>query len=188
MILGIDLGNFSVKTSEKFSFISKIKEGVSFTEKNNFTLDGVNYSIGEGEFSTDWNKSKKQNLIPMLFYSIAKCSKEDINQVVIGLPIQQYKKDNLFLERKKSKIYNDFIELSNKEKRKADYKEYLNSDHWKEIRLKALSRAGNRCQLCSSTNSLNVHHNTYKNVGNENLKDLVVLCRECHAKFHDKVY
>lgn len=98
------------------------------------------------------------------------------------------KKDNLFLERKKSKIYNDFIELSNKEKRKADYKEYLNSDHWKEIRLKALSRAGNRCQLCSSTNSLNVHHNTYKNVGNENLKDLVVLCRECHAKFHDKVY
>ena len=91
MILGIDLGNFSVKTSEKFSFISKIKEGVSFNEKNNFILDGTNYSIGDGEFSTDWNKSRKENLIPMLFYAIAKCSKEDINQVVIGLPIQQYK-------------------------------------------------------------------------------------------------
>ncbi len=91
MILGIDLGNFSVKTSEKFSFISKIKEGVSFNEKNNFILDGTNYSIGDGEFSTDWNKSRKENLIPMLFYSIAKCSTEDINQVVIGLPIQQYK-------------------------------------------------------------------------------------------------
>lgn len=93
MILGVDLGNFSVKTSEKFSFISKIKEGVSFAERNNFILDGINYSVGEGEFSTDWNKSKKQNLIPMLFYSIAKCSNEDINQVVIGLPIQQYKKE-----------------------------------------------------------------------------------------------
>lgn len=93
MILGVDLGNFSVKTSEKFSFISKIKEGVSFTERNNFILDGINYSVGEGEFSTDWNKRKKQNLIPMLFYSIAKCSNEDINQVVIGLPIQQYKKE-----------------------------------------------------------------------------------------------
>lgn len=91
MILGIDLGNFSVKTSEKFSFISKLKEGVSFSEKNNFTLNGINYSIGDGEFSTDWNKSRKENLIPMLFYSIAKCSTEDINQVVVGLPIQQYK-------------------------------------------------------------------------------------------------
>lgn len=99
MIIGIDLGNFSVKTSEKFSFISKIKEGVSFTEKNNFTLDGINYSIGEGEFSTDWNKSRKENLLPMLFYSIAKCSIEDINQVVIGLPIQQYKKEKEGLKR-----------------------------------------------------------------------------------------
>ena len=91
MILGIDLGNFSVKTSEKFSFISKLKEGISFSEKNNFTLNGINYSIGDGEFSTDWNKSRKENLIPMLYYSIATCSTEDINQVVIGLPIQQYK-------------------------------------------------------------------------------------------------
>lgn len=99
MILGVDLGNFSVKTSEKFSFISKMKEGVSFTERNNFILEGVNYSIGEGEFSTDWNKSRKENLIPMLFYSIAKCSKDSINKVVIGLPIQQYKKEKESLKR-----------------------------------------------------------------------------------------
>ena len=99
MILGVDLGNFSVKTSEKFSFISKMKEGVSFTERNNFILEGINYSIGEGEFSTDWNKSRKENLIPMLFYSIAKCSKDSINKVVIGLPIQQYKKEKESLKR-----------------------------------------------------------------------------------------
>lgn len=98
------------------------------------------------------------------------------------------KKDRILLERKKDRIYKDFTELSNKEKRKIEYQEYLNSDHWKEIRLKALNRAGNRCQLCSSRGSLNVHHNTYKNKGNEDLKDLVVLCRECHAKFHDKLY
>lgn len=97
------------------------------------------------------------------------------------------KKDNLLSERKKNRIYTDLKELSNKEKRKIEYKEYLNSEHWKKIRVKALERAGNRCQLCSSKNNLNVHHNTYVNRGHEDLKDLVVLCKECHAKFHDKV-
>lgn len=96
------------------------------------------------------------------------------------------KKDKILAKRKQEKIYNDFIELS-KSDSKAEYKEYLNSPHWKEIRLKALARAGNRCQLCSSTDSLNVHHNTYRNRGNEDLKDLVVLCRNCHEKFHDIV-
>ncbi|MDU5111970.1 MAG: HNH endonuclease signature motif containing protein [Clostridium sp.] len=97
-------------------------------------------------------------------------------------------KDKMFLERKNDRIYKDFIELSKKDKRKIEYKEYLNGEHWKEIRLKALDRAGNRCQLCCKTDNLNVHHNTYENIGNEDLKDLVVLCRECHAKFHDKLY
>lgn len=98
------------------------------------------------------------------------------------------KKDKILLERKNDRIYKDFIELSKKDNRKVEYKEYLNGEHWKDIRLKALDRAGNRCQLCCNTDNLNVHHNTYKNIGHEDLKDLVVLCRECHAKFHDKLY
>jgi len=102
------------------------------------------------------------------------------------------KKDKRTLERKNKErenlIYNEFVYLSEKEKREIEYQEYLNSDHWKNIRLKALDRAGNRCQLCSSRDNLNVHHNTYRNKGHEDLKDLVVLCRECHAKFHDKFY
>lgn len=96
------------------------------------------------------------------------------------------KKDKILAKRKQEKIYNDFIELS-KRNPKVEFKEYLNSPHWKEIRLKALARSGNRCQLCSSTDNLNVHHNTYRNRGNEDLKDLVVLCRNCHEKFHDIV-
>ena len=73
------------------------------------------------------------------------------------------KKDKNLLEHK---IYNDFVELSKKSP-KEEYKEYLNSDHWKAIRLKALDRAGYRCQLCSSKQHLNVHHNTYINKGYE---------------------
>ena len=97
------------------------------------------------------------------------------------------RKDKDLIKRKHEIIYNEFIEMYSKMKPKEEYQEYLKSDHWKEIRLKALDRAGNRCQLCSSTDNLNVHHNTYKNRGNEDLKDLVVLCRNCHEKFHDIV-
>jgi len=99
------------------------------------------------------------------------------------------KKDRLYLERKNKEkeehIYNDFVDLYSKEKRKEEYREYLESNHWKEIRKKALDRAGRKCQLCSSKTNLNVHHNTYKNLGHEDLNDLVVLCRNCHKKFHN---
>lgn len=97
MILGIDLGNFSVKTSEKVRFISKISERETFDDKNTFTIEGVKYTVEDGEFTTDWNKSKKENTIPLLYYSIAKSTEDNLNQVILGLPIQQYKKekDNL---------------------------------------------------------------------------------------------
>lgn len=90
----------------------------------------------------------------------------------------EHKKDIEFLNKRKL----------HKESQKINYKEYLESPHWKETRLKALDRAGYRCQLCCSKVDLNVHHNTYKNLNNEDPKDLFVLCRKCHAKFHDKPY
>lgn len=66
------------------------------------------------------------------------------------------------------------------------YKEYLQTNHWKIVKKKALIRAGNKCQLCSSKLNLNVHHNTYENRGQEKDEDLIVLCQDCHGKFHDK--
>lgn len=69
--------------------------------------------------------------------------------------------------------------------RKAAYAEYLLSDVWQGKRTAALERAGNRCQLCNGTKILNVHHRTYERIGAEAPEDLTVLCRSCHAKFHD---
>lgn len=67
-----------------------------------------------------------------------------------------------------------------------DYLTYLQSDAWKEIRKLVLSRAKHKCQICSKTEKLEVHHNSYKNLGNEaeHLEDLLVLCREHHKIFH----
>ncbi|MBY6948926.1 ParM/StbA family protein [Clostridium botulinum] len=93
MILGVDIGTYSVKTSNKVTFFSKFTQEESFTEINKININGSSYNIGEGEFSTDWDKSKKGNTLILLYSAIYKSTKEDINQVVLGLPVQQYKKN-----------------------------------------------------------------------------------------------
>lgn len=67
------------------------------------------------------------------------------------------------------------------------YREYLKTEHWHEVRRKALRRASYRCQMCGADKSLHVHHNTYKNRGHEEPSDVIALCADCHAKFHDKL-
>lgn len=68
-----------------------------------------------------------------------------------------------------------------------DYREYLASPEWQEKRAIALRRAGYRCQLCAThSRNLDVHHNTYERLGNEDQEDLFVLCRDCHQRFHGR--
>jgi len=67
----------------------------------------------------------------------------------------------------------------------ASYAEYIQSDAWRIRRAAALERAGQRCQVCCSSERLEVHHRTYERLGHEQPADLVVLCRRCHQVFHD---
>ncbi len=60
------------------------------------------------------------------------------------------------------------------------YNEYLQTDHWRDVRAAAIWFAGDRCQLCGGHNRLEVHHNNYDCLGNERPEDLVVLCQKCH--------
>ena len=99
MILGVDLGSFSVKTSEKVTFLSKISEIDNFTGDNKIIYNDKILFIGEGEFNTDWNKSKKQNTLPLLFTAIYRSTSDNINKVVIGLPINMYKKNKDYLKQ-----------------------------------------------------------------------------------------
>lgn len=61
-----------------------------------------------------------------------------------------------------------------------DYAAYLASHEWRERRNDALRRDGFRCQRCSATRRLQVHHLTYVRVGHEDPDDLVTLCARCH--------
>ena len=66
-----------------------------------------------------------------------------------------------------------------------NYYDYIKSDKWKRISRAAKERAGYKCQLCNSKGTLNTHHRTYENLGNERPEDLIVLCESCHTIFHD---
>ena len=71
-------------------------------------------------------------------------------------------------------------------RRSLPYMQYLRLPWWRHIRQTAIDAAGGRCQLCNAAGELHVHHRTYDRLGNEDLSDLTVLCKHCHAKFHDK--
>lgn len=65
------------------------------------------------------------------------------------------------------------------------YKEgYLLSSKWQEKRRSILMRAGYKCELCGSTDRLDVHHLTYERVRYERPDDLQALCRSCHDRQH----
>lgn len=66
-----------------------------------------------------------------------------------------------------------------------EYRAYLLTPHWTQIRNEAVSRTRGRCQLCNSPTKINVHHRTYERIGSELPEDLTVLCQRCHQYFHD---
>lgn len=100
MLFGIDLGAHSVKVfsnNTKDKFLSKISEEKGYLEDFNVNFNDHIIQVGEGEFSTDWNKADKSNTLPLLFTALYRYSNKSFNKVVIGLPANQYKshKDSL---------------------------------------------------------------------------------------------
>jgi hypothetical protein len=74
-------------------------------------------------------------------------------------------------------------------KKRKEYKQYLETPHWKKLRIKIIMRDGFSCKNCNiglTPSSAQVHHLNYKRVGCELDSDLVTLCRDCHKKEHGK--
>lgn len=100
MILGIDVGNFATKTSTGCIFESKVAK-VGNILSNDITLEMNRevYYLGEGNFDTGYRKAYKDSYL-QLFFGAAALSSEDLeNQVVVGLPLSQYKQDKEILKK-----------------------------------------------------------------------------------------
>ena len=84
----------------------------------------------------------------------------------------------------------DMLELLTflKPKPKFNYHEYLLTPEWKAKADAAKEKAGHHCQLCNGDGLLHAHHRTYERIGHEDETDIIVLCANCHAKFHNKQY
>ena len=61
---------------------------------------------------------------------------------------------------------------------------YYYTPTWLAIRKHKLNEVGHKCESCGFRYELNVHHRYYKTFGNEDLEDLVVLCKRCHNDLH----
>ncbi len=61
---------------------------------------------------------------------------------------------------------------------------YLRSNHWKALRIRKLAAVGKKCDKCSATGVMDVHHLQYHNIFDVELADLQVLCRICHELEH----
>lgn len=66
------------------------------------------------------------------------------------------------------------------------YETYINSDAWKEKRKNILIRDNYICQICKTNKAVQVHHLTYKRLGNEQDFDLISVCLPCHELEHIK--
>lgn len=64
------------------------------------------------------------------------------------------------------------------------YKSYLLSPEWRAKREELFALRGKKCERCSSTNKIQVHHKNYYRIFKELLSDLEVLCRVCHEHEH----
>lgn len=100
MIIGIDVGNYSLKTSKGISIKALVtkKENI-LGDSITLEMDGETFIIGEGRFDTELNKSNKSNFLPLLYVGIGLSSKDTFNSVVCGLPINQYKRNKEALEK-----------------------------------------------------------------------------------------
>ena len=72
-----------------------------------------------------------------------------------------------------------------------NYKKYLGSKHWQKLS-NSIKFERPFCYFCGSKNGLEVHHKRYfDNSGmplfyRERPRDLVVTCRDCHEKIHER--
>ena len=118
MILGVDLGNWNVKTSEGDIFPSRytIVENILGATGDALEYEGIKYFMREGKLENNYDKANKETNLILFLYSLA-LQKDRYFKVVIGLPALAYKANR---ESFKDKLLNQKIHdvVINKEHKK----------------------------------------------------------------------
>lgn len=71
-------------------------------------------------------------------------------------------------------------------KRQLDYRAYLRSELWNDLRNARMKLDNNKCTVCGCE-AKDVHHVRYPQTwGQEGIEDLVSLCKKCHLAAHER--
>lgn len=98
MILGVDVGSYSVKSSKGITFLSKLTKYGGFEENSDYiVINSDKWYLGEGDFDTEYRKAYRKSFINLMYAAIALSTDEVYNNVVVGLPLSQYKEDRDYL-------------------------------------------------------------------------------------------
>ena len=68
---------------------------------------------------------------------------------------------------------------------KSDYRDYLETDHWQQLRVLCHARYNGKCVICHNSKTLQCHHWIYRRAFQDTtVEDLVLLCDSCHGMVH----
>lgn len=89
--LGIDIGNYAVKTSTDDIFESKITEVKNFgSDSDSIRIGNKTYFLGEGDEEINIVKYEKENFLPLLLGAICRNTDDETVDLALGLPIKQF--------------------------------------------------------------------------------------------------
>lgn len=91
MIIGVDLGNYAVKTSAGLTFPSKCSRAAGMLKNLSITTDTGIYYLGEGAHDTEYRKAHKEHIRTLFLYAAAMAGERI--KAVVGLPLSQYRED-----------------------------------------------------------------------------------------------
>ncbi|MFR5264491.1 hypothetical protein [Clostridium sp.] len=94
MNLGIDIGNYSLKTMFGVNIEAKVQEDTGIlTTSPIIKYANKEFVLGEGEFDGGYRKVKKENYLYFLYSTIVLSTSDINNKIILGLPISQFKAD-----------------------------------------------------------------------------------------------
>lgn len=94
---------------------------------------------------------------------------------------------NCFKKREPKSLDEILVE---EDRQNLTYNQYLKTYYWKCFREQAIEHYENKCSWCGASGdetSMSVHHIRYGVWFDEDINNVVLLCRDCHSKAHGKV-
>lgn len=134
-------------------------------------------------------KSKKEKITAENAIKLSFDERINLYEKIDSIPKKgRTKKQKQILKKLRRSFTSQVLNEIESNKRKEYYNRLLEDKRWKEFRLKVMSERGSKCECCGGTHILQIHHTFYisgKMPWEYDIKDMRVLCKNCHQRIHN---